>query len=49
MRAPIFMTQLNNAKNGHHSIKSTLLSQSLTVKRLNPKVVDIQFSWISFN
>ena len=34
MRAPIFMTLLKNAKNaqnGHHSIESTLLSQSLTV------------------
>ena len=33
--APIFMTLLKNAKNGQygqHSIESTLLSQSLTVK-----------------
>ena len=35
MCARIFMTLLKNAKNGqnaHHSIESTLLSQSLTVK-----------------
>ena len=35
MCAPIFMTQLKNAKNGqnaHYSIESTLLSQSPTVK-----------------
>ena len=35
MRAQIFMTLLKNAKNGqnaYHSIESTLLSQSPTVK-----------------